>query len=198
MWPWDHAAFGYVLYSLTRRLATGRPPPDRPVLVLAVATLLPDLVDKPLSWGLGLFPSGYSVGHSVFVAAPLAVIALVVGYRREALEEAVAFVVGYWSHLVGDVAYRLVIDGELTVSILLWPVVSLPPYGTDYGLLERGLLYFREYVAALRTGDVPLTLLVAYLGPLLAAGLLWIVDGCPGLAFFRRGGEQRGSQEPGD
>ena len=49
MWPWEHLAFGYVLYSLGVRTLRGRTPRGPPVLVLAVATQVPDLLDKPLA-----------------------------------------------------------------------------------------------------------------------------------------------------
>ena len=82
MWPWEHAAVGYLLLSLGSR-ASGRGPPSTPaVLALLFGTQLPDLVDKPLSWEFDLFPSGYAVGHSALVAVPVGLLVLALGRRR--------------------------------------------------------------------------------------------------------------------
>lgn len=57
MWPWEHAAVGYLLCSAAlaaRRTVLN----DIPVIALGVATLLPDLIDKPLALWLGVFPEG--------------------------------------------------------------------------------------------------------------------------------------------
>ena len=70
MWPWEHVAFGYVLYSLGSHAIRREPPAEWTVFALGLGTLVPDLVDKPLSWSLGLFPTGYSVAHSALVAVP--------------------------------------------------------------------------------------------------------------------------------
>ncbi|MFB6177136.1 MAG: metal-dependent hydrolase, partial [Halobaculum sp.] len=99
MWPWEHAAVGYLWYSLGRRAAGRDPPGDWPAVALALATQFPDLLDKSLSWGLGLFETGYALGHSIFLAIPLGVTALLVGQWRGRPDIAVAVTVGYWSHL---------------------------------------------------------------------------------------------------
>lgn len=79
MWPWEHLAVGYIGYSLSVRLAGRGVPRPRPVVALAVGTQFPDLVDKPLSWTLGVLPSGHSLAHSLFAALPLATLAVTVG-----------------------------------------------------------------------------------------------------------------------
>lgn len=79
MMPWGHAAFGYALYSLGHRAWTRAPPSGKAVLAALFGTQLPDLVDKPLSWGLHLFPQGYSVAHSVFVAIPIGLLVIALG-----------------------------------------------------------------------------------------------------------------------
>ena len=170
MWPWGHLAFGYVLFSLASRAWFDEPPRGPSVYVLVVATQLPDLVDKTLSWVLGVFPTGYSVAHSVFVAVPAGIVVALVAWRRGRPAAGVAFAVGLWSHLLGDV-----IVGALTPGT----------YEVQMGAVERALYYFAQFVAELRTGEDP-TLLLLYFGPFLAAFVIWIVDGMPGFPWIRR------------
>ncbi|WP_255149583.1 metal-dependent hydrolase [Halorarius halobius] len=186
MWPWGHAAFGYLLYSLSHRLATRKPPSDRPTVVLLAASLFPDLVDKPLSWGWGLFPSGYAVGHSALVAVPLGLLVVGIALLRGWPAEGLAFTVGYWSHLVGDVLYASAREGELAVSLVLWPLVSLPPYATDRGLFGRTVLYLHEFLAGFASGSFEPLTVALYVGPLSAAALLWLLDGRPGVPMLGR------------
>jgi hypothetical protein len=185
MWPWGHLAFGYVIYSLTSRGWFDEPPRGPSVYLLAFATQLPDLVDKPLSWVFGVFPTGYSVAHSVFVAVPVAVAVALVAWRWNRLAVGVAFVVGYWSHLVGDLLVGAVTEQQYVIERVLWPVATLPPYAVRMSAFDRGLEYFTEFVAHLRATNDP-TLLLLYLGPFVAAFVIWIVDGMPGIPWIRR------------
>lgn len=187
MWPWGHAAFGYVLYSLGSRTVRRRPPKGASVWVLLFMTQFPDLVDKPMSWVFHLFPQGDSVAHSIFVAVPLAlaVFALAVHYDRSDVGAAV--VVGWWSHLVGDVLAALLYGygWDFAVMRVLWPVVTFPPYAEQRVALDRVLHYFHEFVQMLSTEQLAGVLLV-YFGPFVLAFVLWLVDGAPGLEPLRR------------
>lgn len=186
MWPWEHAAVGYLLLSLSLRASGRTPPTTASVVALLVGTQLPDLVDKPLSWELGLFPSGYAVGHSAFVAVPLGLAVLGLAYRRGRGRRRLgaAFVVGYWSHLVADVLSPLRDGRGLVVSRVLWPVAEARPYGHDYGL-RRGLIYVEEFVAGLHSME-PSSLLLLYVALPLLTLVLWIVDGSPGVSAVAR------------
>lgn len=186
MWPWGHAAVGYLAYSLARRLLGRGPPSDAAILVLLPASLLPDLIDKPLSWWLGVFPTGYAVGHSALVALPVGLAALAVGIRRDRVGLATAFVVGYWSHLAGDVFSGVLLGDGPAYGVVLWPLVERAPYTTEYGLFERTWYYLQSFAATAGTADRPLTLLVVYLAPGCAALLLWLLDGRPGLGAVAR------------
>lgn len=179
MWPWEHAALGYLLYSLSLRALGRDPPADLAVLALAVATQFPDLLDKPLSWGLGVFPTGYALGHSVFLAAPLGVGLLVWSSRAGRTQVGIAFVVGYWSHLAADVFDPLRYGIAPLPARVLWPVVPRTPYEQDLGL-GRGLAYLGEFLASLAAMDT-LTLLVLYLLLPLGTVAVWLWDGTPGL-----------------
>lgn len=185
MWPWGHAAFGYVLLSLGSRAAGRGPPTGLAAVVLLLATQLPDLVDKTLSWGLGLFPAGYSVAHSVFVAVPLGLLGLALALRRGHPDAGVALVVGWWSHLLGDVAMAMISGYETDFERVLWPLVTLPEYAVERGLLERASYYLAAFLRELTT-EQQFTLLAVYFGPFFLAFLLWLVDGAPGVAGLWR------------
>lgn len=178
MLPWGHLAFGYLLYSPTRQALTDDRVPGREVLVLAVATQLPDLIDKPLSWTFSVFPGGYGLAHSVFVAGPVGLAALAIAARRDRLGFGLALAIGYWSHLVGDVLAAAVLDNPYAVSRVLWPLVSLPSAHTSLSLFARFRYYLGESVALLEHTQDPLVVLL-YFGPLLAAVTLWLADGAP-------------------
>lgn len=187
MWPWGHLAFGYVLLSLVSRGWFDEPPRGSAVYVLAVATQLPDLVDKPLSWVFGVFPTGYSVAHSALVAVPVGVGVAALALRRGRPDAGLAFVVGYWSHLVGDLAVGIATGQSTVIGRVLWPVVTVPPYAERMGALERGMEYLVAFLAEIRTPDDP-TLLLLYVGPFAVAVVVWVVDGMPGIPWRRRGG----------
>lgn len=181
MWPWEHLAAGYLVYSLGARVLGRDPPTDWGVVALGIGTQLPDLVDKPLSWGLGWVPSGYAVAHSAFVAVPLGVLVLGAGWRVGHRRPAVAFVVGNWAHLLADVLIPLRNGNPVLPSRVLWPVAEASPYETDLGL-ARGVAYLLEFLAALST-MAPARLLVLYLFLPAALVAVWLLDGRPGSAI---------------
>ncbi|WP_231188971.1 metal-dependent hydrolase [Haladaptatus sp. DYF46] len=181
MMPWGHAAFGYVLYSLGHRLVTRKPPAGLGV-VLAVlfGTQLPDLVDKTLSWGLHLFPQGYSVAHSILVAIPVGLLVLGVATIKSRFDLGVAFTVGYWSHLLGDAILAVPKSGVTPSDRLLWPLVTLPPYESEASLIGRLNRVFSEFFDEMLTPE-HFIFLAIYSIPYLLAFLLWLVDGAPGI-----------------
>lgn len=184
MWPWEHAAVGYLLFSLVIHVAYRRPPDEPSVLVLLIATQFPDLVDKPLSWGFGVFPGGHALGHSLFVAVPVGVAAVVVARRSGHGRRGLAILVGYWSHLASDVVDPLRNGDGVDVGRVLWPLVEQEPYGEDLGL-GRGFVYLREFAADLLAMDVPGTAAVFLLLPAFALAV-WVNDGAPGVAILVR------------
>jgi hypothetical protein len=180
MWPWEHLAFGYVLFSLGAHTAWQRPPRGTEAVALAVATQTPDLIDKPLAWGLELVPMGYALGHSVFFAVPVLTAVLVAADRRGRRGLGVAVAVGYLSHLLGDVLSPLLSRGDLAVDRLLWPFVTFPGYENDYGFVGRFTLYVGRYLHE-ATQPEHLPLLLAYLSVFGAVAALWLTDGAPGV-----------------
>lgn len=180
MWPWEHAAFGYLCYSLLVRWLTGESPGRAGAYAVAFGALFPDLVDKPLSWAFAVFPSGYAVGHSVFVAVLLAAVVVPLAHEAGHLGAGLGFVVGQFSHLVGDIVYPVVFGEGLAPTVVLWPLVHQPGYAVQYGLVDRFLLYLVRFLSLL-SQPTARGLLVLELTFMLGVAALWIADGTPGL-----------------
>lgn len=190
MWPWDHLAVAYVAYSLLRR-ATGRTPPSPAAVAFVVlGSQLPDLIDKPLGWYLGVLPSGTSLAHSLVFAVPLCLAVLAWRARRGTLDQGVAFSVAYLLHLPADAYYPTLLGAEAKAWILLWPILPgehAAPADVS-GHLAALIARFAE--AATGPGGVYLVAVEAVL--LGSAALLWYVDGLPGLPVGRlRSGNER-------
>jgi hypothetical protein len=186
MWPWDHLVFGYLLYAVVVRVTDRDPPGDLQALVVAVATQLPDLIDKPLGWLLGVLPSGRSLGHSL----PVFVVLLVgvawldrrVGGRPATTGRhgrvTLAFAVAFVSHLAGDVLYPVAVGGPFAPQFLLWPFLAVPaaPVDSASGHL---LVLWEQYVQVMTSSAGGLAL--AFEAVFLAAGAaVWLSDGAPG------------------
>lgn len=184
MWPWEHAAVAYLLYLLGVHTVGDGPSEGREVLVLVVAAQGPDVIDKPLSWGLGVFPSGYAAGHSVLLAVPIGTLVLLAARRRGRVRLVAVAVFGYWSHLLADVLTPLRSGGSLAVGRVLWPLVTMPPYSRDLGL-RRALVYLARFLGNLTTMD-PTTAFIRYLALPLAVLVLWVLDGAPGVGTITR------------
>lgn len=182
MWPWEHALFAYLLYSLASRLWLRRTPSALPVLVLVVASSGPDLIDKPLAWQFGVFSSGYAVAHSVFFAVPL--VALVGLLAREYGRPGVglAFGVGYLSHLVGDLIPIYAEEGELALYPVIWPLGERSSTDHSQGFLDRFLELFVPYSREVGTELLSMEFSVYtffQLGIAAFAVFLWLLDGAP-------------------
>lgn len=135
MFPWTHAAFGYLLLLsvavlLHHRLSRAE------LIAVIVATQLPDLVDKPLAWWFSILPSGRSLAHSLLVAVPLSLIILAVAWYLTHPEVGFAFGVGYASHLVGDSYIALYYWRPEELTYLLWPLLPPYPYDDFVGLTD--------------------------------------------------------------
>ena len=172
MWPWGHAAVGYLLYVAYRRLRDGTSPTGPAVLALGFGTQLPDLVDKPLAWTFGVLTSGRSLAHSWLVAGLVLVAAWrVVDERHRPLVGALA--VGWLSHGLGDAFYSVLTWEPAYLGFLLWPVTSTPPYDTERSFLAHFAgMEFTPYVL-LQFGLAALAVVV------------WDRDGRPGLGTLR-------------
>jgi len=179
MWPWEHLAIGYVAYSLLSRLAWRQPPAAGAAVAVALGTQFPDLVDKPLGWVLGVLPGGTTLAHSLVTAMALGLVVLVVGILCERERPALAFLVGYLSHIPADVLYPVVLGGQPKVWFLLWPLRAAPTRSPAAALPH--VLGLVEQFAGFLASPLSVGYLLAE-APLLGfAAWLWIRDGRPGL-----------------
>jgi membrane-bound metal-dependent hydrolase YbcI (DUF457 family) len=104
-----HLAAGYLLYSLLRH-ARGRSPASPAVVALLVGALFPDLVDKALAY-VGVLSYGRSFAHSLLTAGVVLAAVAWLADRAGNREAAVAFAVGYLSHVAVDMVPPLVTRG---------------------------------------------------------------------------------------
>jgi len=184
MFPWEHFAVGYVAYSLSARVLGYRAPSLGVLLAVLFGSQFPDLVDKPASWLFGVFPTGVSVAHSVFVAVTLVAVVVAVTKRVGRANVGAAFGVGYLLHLPADAVHRTIVRGlQPDFRVFLWPIASKQPSPPE-GFLASVEFYLSNYPALLAS---PNTLRfigfeVALLGTAL---LLWISDGAPGIPRAR-------------
>jgi hypothetical protein len=154
MWPWGHLAVGYITYATYTRYRHDAHPTAAPVVVLTLATQLPDLVDKPLAYSVGVLPEGRALAHSILVAAPLCALALAVARRRDGwrARSGVAFAMGYATHLLGDAVRSLLALDSRGLTFLAWPILPPPDYDTTSfdGHVEQ----FREATTRLAGGEL--------------------------------------------
>lgn len=173
MWPWGHLAVGYLVYSLWLG-REGRSPDAIAVLLLGLGTQLPDLVDKPLAWELGVLEAGRSLGHSVLIGVVVLGVLYRVAGPRIGRDRVTAFGVGYLSHAVADLPASDLVAGEFATSAyLVWPLRSVPPEEIDRSIIE--------YLLAFQPG--PFDYLQGVL--VLLAVVRWYQDGRPGLGALR-------------
>lgn len=128
MRPVEHfavAALPLVIYSLVRyrRLPTGRA-----ILVVLIATQLPDLIDKPLAWTVGVLSSGRMFAHSLAIVLPILTIGIYVATRRGLGRPALLFSVSYLSHIAGDFYSIIWLGSEYYFfPNLFWPLLAANP-----------------------------------------------------------------------
>jgi len=173
MWPWGHAALGYLLYRvIASRQSNPWTPSDSSIIALAIGTQFPDLIDKPLAWSFELLPSGRSLAHSLLTAMLVCAIVVVVARRYNRSESAWAFTIGYTAHLLGDALLPLIrLDVEF-LTFLAWPVLPLPPYENDSSFIEH----------IVNLSPDPFTIFGLILTILMIG--LWVYDGYPGLRWM--------------
>lgn len=175
MLPWGHAAVGYLCYSVWLRIRDRGRPPGPAVIALAIGTQLPDLIDKPLAWSLGMIPSGRSLAHSLLFVAVLALVVWLLADRYDGWEAATAFLLGYFTHIVADVVPAAMAGEWAKLGSLLWPLTPAYRYP---GEMDRNILgFFLDLDAGI--------LLTVEGGLTVLAIVLWVADGRPGLATLR-------------
>lgn len=179
MWPWSHLAVGYVAFSAFARVALGRRPSDRATVVLAVATQLPDLIDKPLAWQFGLLSNGVGAAHSLIVGVPVALAVAAALRSRGRPELGAGVAIGHASHVFGDILFSLLFGRPPVLPSFLWPLYATPASAAPgFGAKTLQLLLDSR---ALLDGETGQTYFVLEALMLCGAAVLWYVDGRPGL-----------------
>lgn len=184
MWPWDHLAFGYLLFTAVRWLRRWKRPDDVAAGTLVVGTQLPDLIDKPLAWSAGVLPSGLSLGHSAVFALVATLVTAWVGRRFNRPRLGLILAIGLGSHLLGDVLYALFLGSSRPFAFVLWPFVPAEPEPA-IGLLAAIAAAWTQFHGILGTpiGRVYLAVEVLLLA---TAAAVWARDGVPGTIAARR------------
>lgn len=178
MMPWDHAAVGYVVFSLFIHGVYRDSPTAKGAIIAVFASALPDLIDKPLAWQFGVFEGGRALGHSIFFAFPLSLAILALAYTRGEPKSGWAFAIGYLLHLPADVFQTYMTDDELSFDAVLWPftVGGGPGESFSAGIVDILVKYVVYMSEGLASGD-PFVLML--LGLAASTVLLWIYDGMP-------------------
>lgn len=177
MWPWEHLAFSYLVYSLGSRTSRNRPPDGASVVLLVVGSQFPDLVDKPLAWWFGVLPSGRSAAHSALVAAVLVTAVVWYAQRRSRIDLGWAFGIGYALHLMGDSLVPLRYGTYSDLSFLLYPLFSAPVASGSEGVWPQ----LASLAATISQTELSIPLAI-YLFAFALTAQLWIHDGTPGVA----------------
>lgn len=180
MWPWEHVLFAYIVYSVYRHARWGRGPSGLATVALAIGSLAPDLIDKPLAWEFGLVGSEYAIGHSVFFAVGLCSALFALAASRGRPGPASGFACGYLMHLVGDVVPISIRRGELYVDHLFWPVMRTGGAERHGSFLEASQHHFSRYAGEIASLD-PSPHVALQLGIVGLGLLLWALDGFPGI-----------------
>lgn len=143
MFIFGHLGIGLQLAKPVRR--------KLPLKPLLLGTLLPDLVDKPLYYGLswatgrrgydiGLISGTRTFGHTILFTAAIAAYAAA---RRSKAAAAVAL--GCATHLVLDAVTDVFVRrADFSLSVFLWPFLGWKFPGTTYGGLGEHLGEFRR------------------------------------------------------
>ena len=178
MWPWEHVVVGYLSYSLFSHLFYRSSPGALETLAVVFASLLPDLIDKPLAWEFGVFETGYALGHSIFFAVPLCLVVGVLARQAGRSRAGLAFSVGYLLHLPADVIPIYFRRGTLPFERILWPMQTAPPDSGATGFREQFLTMVGTYRTQLMAGELS-TVEWFGLGLVGVTVVLWLIDGAP-------------------
>jgi len=170
MQPIVHPVVGYICYAIYTRFSDGQSPDAEPTLVVLFAATLPDLIDQPL-WLLGVTSVGRRFAHSLFGAALFIGIVAFLARRSGRRDLAIAFAIGYLSHIVADIPWHLLSGDFHELGFLLWPVTEMPAYS---GVKPVGSI-----------SGVEVTTLWFEAVIFLFGIALWWRDGRPGLDWLR-------------
>lgn len=178
MWPWEHAIVGYLAYSVFCHVVYRESPGGLEAFAVVFVSVLPDLIDKPLAWEYGVFPSGYALGHSIFFAVALSLVVGLLAHQVSRPRAGLAFGVGYLLHLPSDVLDAYVREGVVQFELMLWPIETSQGSSHGQGFVAYFMQLFEGYQGDLLAGELS-TYLWLQLGLGLFAFTLWLYDGAP-------------------
>lgn len=180
MWPWEHLALGYLLFTAFVHLVYRERPGDVSTIALALGTQAPDLVDKPLGWTFGFYSTGYGAAHSVLVAGPFLGLVLAAALHYGRPRVGLGLALGWSSHMLADVVDPLRYGHPPNVGRVFWPVVRFDGYERDLSFFERFGAYAGEFVGLALAPEYRV-FLFAYLSIFAVVFVVWLFDGGPGL-----------------
>ena len=125
MRPHEHFLVAFLPVFVYVLLRYRRIPSKGMVFVLVIGSQLPDLVDKPLAFSIGILPSGRVFMHSLPFALPLAVLVLVYAWATDRSYLGIGFVWAHLLHLAGDFRFSL-FKGQIPPD-LIWPFAPASP-----------------------------------------------------------------------
>jgi membrane-bound metal-dependent hydrolase YbcI (DUF457 family) len=95
------------------------------IVAVSIGSQFPDLVDKPLAWGVDILINGRMFMHSLVFALPISIVVVVLSIRNDHTTAGAAFAFGYIVHIAGDFYPAFIGPEQYTPSNMLWPL--LPP-----------------------------------------------------------------------
>lgn len=208
MLPFAHASIGYLLYAGYLHARFRRSPDELAVVLVAVGTQTPDLIDKPLAL-VGVLESGRSLGHSFLFAVPLILLfGGISQWRSGNTGPATAFGIGHLSALLGDGVPQF-FQGTLSTDLVevgfwFWPL-TVP---ADRIVEQLAFTPTAEYVIAQKPAwtaahlpagkEFVFWIDVFQIGITLFAAGVWLSQGMPGWQLTRETIQRfrRGDGEP--
>ena len=150
-----------VAFALVRILKKS-PDPKTFIIIVGVAAVLPDLIDKPIGLLYGFQGGGRLFAHTLLFSAIVMAVSLIawrVATRRELAISLLPlfFTLAVWIHLVLDLMWEV-------PEVLLWPAYGL---GFPTGEFSWGHLTASPYAMA---GEVAGAIILVYLALLLFLG----------------------------
>lgn len=141
MWPWGHAAVGYLTFIVLLAVRRRRGPTKLEIVAVLFGTQFPDLVDKTFAWIVPLLPSGRSLGHSLLTWATVLMVAAALRSRADRLTNDATllsgFAIGYLLAIVTDLPTAVLVGDFSQATFLFWPITPAPTYGTEPSLVEQ-------------------------------------------------------------